>query len=122
MRIRKASSYTELRNIRIMKNMNLKDIAEQMGVTTMFISEVERGKKQPNDELTRQLAKAYGIEERLVFSYIGRVSEEMKKVVIEEKPIFNLIYKMSTGEIEEDKKKELIEGIQKLCSDLKITI
>lgn len=107
-------AYNELKNIRIMKDMKLTDVAEKLGVTSMFISEIERGKKQPNDNTTRELAKVYGIDERLAFSFIGRVSEEMKEVIVEEKPLFNLVYELSTATLDECIKSDIMNKIDEL--------
>ena len=50
-----------LRSIRLSKNMDVQVVAEELGVTYMYMYMIERGVRNPGDKVKRKLAKAYNI-------------------------------------------------------------
>ena len=50
-----------LRSIRLSKNMDVQVVAEEIGVTYMYMYMIERGVRNPGDKIKRKLAKVYNI-------------------------------------------------------------
>ena len=65
---------TELRAERQAARRTLADVAKQAGVSTQYLSEVERGLKEPSSEILGAVAGALGL--RLV-DLTTRVSEQL---------------------------------------------
>ncbi len=53
---------TNIKNIRLKKNMSLKDVAKKCGVSELFLSDIESGKRVPNTQVISSLSKALGIQ------------------------------------------------------------
>jgi transcriptional regulator with XRE-family HTH domain len=67
----------ELREERRAAGRTLADVAEQAGVSTQYLSEVERGLKEPSSEVLGAVAGALGL--RLV-DLTSRVSRQLTRV------------------------------------------
>ncbi|GAB2457864.1 hypothetical protein GCM10027062_42280 [Nocardioides hungaricus] len=67
----------ELREERQSVGRTLADVAGQAGVSTQYLSEVERGLKEPSSEVLGAVAGALGL--RLV-DLTGRVSERLARI------------------------------------------
>src|SRR4051812_30765049 len=67
----------ELRDERQGVGRTLADVAEQAGVSTQYLSEVERGRKEPSSEVLQAVAGALGL--RLVDLTI-RVARRLSEV------------------------------------------
>jgi len=51
----------ELREERLRQGRTLADVAEQAGVSTQYLSEVERGRKEPSSEVIEAIGGALGL-------------------------------------------------------------
>jgi DNA-binding XRE family transcriptional regulator len=67
----------ELRAERRSAGRTLSDVAEQAGVSTQYLSEVERGRKEPSSEVIGAVAGALGL--RLV-DLTGRVTRAIGRI------------------------------------------
>lgn len=108
----------ELRNMRIMKNLSIRDVAERAGVTSVYISEIERDRKIPSDELIAKLAVIYNVEEKILFERFKRVSEDMLEELVNHPNLFDVIFEVSRGKITEEKKHRLYKQIAQLYKEL----
>jgi transcriptional regulator with XRE-family HTH domain len=103
----------ELRNIRKVKGINLKEVAEQAGVSTMYISEIERDKKAPSDEVIEKLSEIYKVNEIQLYEGFRRIPEVMFNEIINHSDLFEVIYKMATNpNITDEQKKEIYAEIK----------
>jgi transcriptional regulator with XRE-family HTH domain len=67
----------ELREERQDAGRTLADVAEQAGVSTQYLSEIERGRKEPSSEVLHAVAGALGL--RLV-DLTSRVARRLSEV------------------------------------------
>ena len=67
----------ELREERQDAGRTLADVAERAGVSTQYLSEIERGRKEPSSEVLQAVAGALGL--RLV-DLTGRVARRLTEV------------------------------------------
>jgi len=67
----------ELREERQDAGRTLADVAEEAGVSTQYLSEIERGRKEPSSEVLQAVAGALGL--RLV-DLTGRVARRLTEV------------------------------------------
>jgi transcriptional regulator with XRE-family HTH domain len=103
----------ELRNIRKVKGINLKEVAEHAGVSTMYISEIERDKKAPSDEVISKLSEIYKVNEVQLYEGFRRIPEEMFEEIVGSSVLFELLYLLSTNpSITEDQKLEFYNEIR----------
>lgn len=58
----------KVRELREIKDLSLRDLAEKIGCSAAFLSDVELGRRHPSDELFKKLAKV-----------LGTTSEELRK-------------------------------------------
>lgn len=87
----------ELRRIRNSKKLPIKEVAEHVGVSSMYISEIERNKKTPSDEVVKKLSEIYNVEEMDLFEGFNRIPESMHDEILSNSDLFNLLYELSTN-------------------------
>ena len=51
----------QLRGVRHEQDRTLSDVAEEAGVSTQYLSEIERGRKEPSSEILGAVAGALGL-------------------------------------------------------------
>jgi transcriptional regulator with XRE-family HTH domain len=105
----------ELRNIRQGKDISLKEVAEKAGVSTMYISEIERDKKVPSDEVVYKLADIYKIEEKDLFEGFKRIPEFIVEEITNDKTLFEFLYEFSSNtKLTNEQKQDFYTEIRKL--------
>lgn len=57
------------RLLRVARNMSVKDIAEELSVTTAYIHAIENGEKFPSDRLLRDYAQVLGVDEKTILNF-----------------------------------------------------
>ncbi|GAB3263863.1 helix-turn-helix domain-containing protein [Nocardioides dilutus] len=67
----------ELREERCAVGRTLADVAEQAGVSTQYLSEIERGRKEPSSEVLQAVAGALGLR---LLDLTARVARRLGQV------------------------------------------
>lgn len=57
------------RLIRIAKNIKVKDLAEELAVSTAYINAIENGDRFPSKRLLRDYAVALGVDEEVILTF-----------------------------------------------------
>lgn len=105
----------ELRNIRNNKNMPMSEVADKIGVSTVYISEIERDRKIPSDEVIEKLADLYNVKEVNLFEGFKRVPESINDEIINNKKLFEVLFDISTNEkLTKEQKEEFYSEIHKI--------
>lgn len=62
-----------LREARVQRNARLVDVAERAGISPQYLSEIERGRKEPSSEMIAAVTGALGVElDQLLIAIVGR--------------------------------------------------
>ena len=64
-----------LRELRAKRHVKLRDVEEQSGASSSYISQVEQGKRHPSAELLRKIAPAYGASVKELLTLAGYLDE-----------------------------------------------
>lgn len=71
---------TNMKNVRIQKNMSIREVAKKAGVSELLLSDIESGKKIPNTQLINSISKILGVSiEAIEPSYFSSYFEEGKE-------------------------------------------
>lgn len=75
-----------INDLRVKKKLSLAHLSVRVGVNPSYLREVELGKKIPDDQLIRNLAEYFDLDENYIFSCSGKVPlkvrEELQKYTI----------------------------------------
>jgi transcriptional regulator with XRE-family HTH domain len=113
---------TELRNIRKINDISLAEVAEQAGVSTMYISEIERDKKSPSDDVIRKLSDIYKVHEVELFEGFRRIPEPITEELLTYSDLFEGLYKISIStKITIKEKENLYREFNKMCDKIIIS-
>ena len=84
-----------LYRLRCKYELRLIDVADGIGISVNYLSEIENGKRVPRDEFIRKFSEYYGIDEVILFDKFGRVSlsvvEELRKDVGLHRKVWELV-------------------------------
>ena len=62
-----------LYELRLRRDLSLAQVSSQVGTNSSYLSEIEHGRKMPDDNLMRELAEFYGLDENNLFEMVGKV-------------------------------------------------
>lgn len=111
-----------LRQRRKQLDFTMKEVAEQVGVSENYISEIERGKgKIPSDEVLTRIAEVYQIEELDLFSAFDKLPKGITSALERSETLKRTLYDIEKSkELSDAEKDVLYDEIQKLYVDLLI--
>ena len=69
-----------LRHLRVDKGISLKEMAEQLGVSSAFLSAIENGKKQMPENLMKKICEIFKIDR---LSLMNAVLRSRKKITVD---------------------------------------
>lgn len=105
-----------LSSLRSERNLTLKNVASQIGVSFQYLSEIEKGNKSPSDQLLHDLAEIYdlGLEGEVdLFRRYGRIpiftAEELEDRESTQLALAELRRLVKTGKITDEQRQELYE-------------
>jgi len=68
---------TNMKNVRTIKNLSIKEVAKKAGVSELLLSDIESGKKIPNTQLINSISKILGVSiDAIEPSYFSSYFEE----------------------------------------------
>ena len=115
----KKEFYQTLKRNRKLKGITLKEVAEKLDLSTMYISEIERGKKVPTDKHIKELSKIYGIPEAQLFEGFGRIPENITRELEDDSNLFNTLYEVSNNDkLTKEQKERLYEQLRDLYNSI----
>ena len=84
-----------LSKLRNKVGLRLIDVADKLGLNNAsFLSDIERGRKVPNEELLRKLSVIYGVDEIEFSSRFGKISFTVIEGLIEDKGLHRRVWEM----------------------------
>jgi len=87
---------TYLRNLRLERNMTLREAAAQSGVSPAYLVQIEQGKrKSPGGAILKKLAATYGVPSRAVLRAAGYLDESSPGLTEDEEVDMAFKYVMS---------------------------
>lgn len=108
-----------LRNKREELKMTMVEVGKTIGFSAGYIGEIERGNRNPTDEIIRGLSKVYGIDENWLFKEYGRIPLIVREVVESEKRLQDIVIGIeSGGKFNKSEKKSVYEYLHKKYLEL----
>jgi transcriptional regulator with XRE-family HTH domain len=112
--LRLARTGEYLKNIRKELSLSLVDAGEGIGITSMFLSEIERGNKMPSDATVRSIANFYKVKEEDLFAMLGKVPLGAVEELKEFPTLTNALAKIARSGMSDAKKEALYERLRTL--------
>ncbi|MFD9628607.1 helix-turn-helix domain-containing protein [Peribacillus muralis] len=105
----------ELRLHRVDRKLTLRDAADRMGISENYLSEIERGKKNPNDDIIRNAANLYNLDEKYLFDRFNKIPLVVQEELMDNDSIARTLYDISTDSgLTVKEKEELYQAIDEL--------
>jgi transcriptional regulator with XRE-family HTH domain len=106
-----------LRERRKSLDFTMKYVAEQVGVSENYISELEKGTKGkiPSDKIIRDLAKVYKFDEGELFKGFGKIPLSLREELKENEGLMDTLYRIKKNKkLSDDDRNRLYDEIHKL--------
>lgn len=105
----------ELRLKRIERHLKLIDVAEAIGISKNFMSEIERMKKMPSDEVIEKLADFFGFDKKYLYDRFDRIPSKVAEELRSNERISNILYEIThNDELSEEDKDKLYEALERV--------
>jgi transcriptional regulator with XRE-family HTH domain len=95
----------------------MKYVAEQVGVSENYISEIEKGTKGkiPSDFIIRELAKVYKFDEGELFKGFDKIPLSLREELKENEGLMDTLYRIKKSKkLSDDDRNRLYDEIHKL--------
>jgi transcriptional regulator with XRE-family HTH domain len=108
-----------LKELRNSTGKSLKEVCDQLSLSTTYLSEIERGLKSPSDFLIRELAEFYNIDENTIYDKLGRVPLAVMEELKENINLKNMILSIrNNSNITDDRKYEIYENLYRVYKSM----
>ncbi|MGM9929649.1 MAG: helix-turn-helix domain-containing protein [Bacillus sp. (in: firmicutes)] len=108
----------ELRNMRKTKNLQVKDVAQDVGVSSTYISEIERNNKVPSNELIEKMAVVYSMEQKQLYKGFKVMPDNMLYELTSEHGLYDLLYELAENEnITREEKDAFYQKVESLYNE-----
>ncbi|UJF36603.1 helix-turn-helix domain-containing protein [Paenibacillus hexagrammi] len=100
-------------------SMTLQVVADQIGISKNYLSEIENGKKGPNDEIIASLARIYGLNEEELFEKYGKISLGARKYLEGDPKMQKALAKISKNKkLTDEDKARLADNLMSLYDEI----
>ena len=97
----------------------LADVANAVGISPTYLSDIEHGRKLPSDLAIRELAKFYEINELDLFSQFGKIPISVKEELHDNVWLQRTLLKIrKSKKLSDEKKQEFYDQVQLLYKDM----
>lgn len=103
-----------LRESRRLQEKTLDEVAQLINVSKMYLSQIETDKKIPSDEVIRNLATSYKVDEDCLFKLSGKLSLAAREELHENENIQNLFSRVKKGNLDNNLKREMYKEIESI--------
>ncbi|PEM08519.1 helix-turn-helix domain-containing protein [Bacillus wiedmannii] len=107
-----------LRLKRTEKRLPLIRVADAVGISENHLSHIERDSRTPGDDVIRDLARFYGIDELDLFDLYGKVPLSITEEIGDNEALRNTLYEISNNEnLSTKQKSDLYARIKRLYEE-----
>lgn len=104
-----------LRLLRTEKGVPLREASESIGISENYLSEIERDRKVPNDEIIKNIAVYYNVDEKALFDKFDKIPLIIQDELKEHDRLSRTLYDISKNvELDDEDKEKLYTAIEEL--------
>lgn len=93
--------------LRANSGFSIAQLAARVGVNSAYFSQVERGMRIPTDDIIRNIAEFFKIDENLLFDMAGKVPLAAKEELENQKLLQTVLKEIAKIKLPENKKEEI---------------
>ncbi|AIF42167.1 repressor protein [Virgibacillus sp. SK37] len=83
-----------MRWMRLKRGFTLSQVADGLGISTNYVSQLERGERKVTDDLVVSFAKLYNIDEDILFWKSGKIPLGVRKLIVNDKSLQEALSKL----------------------------
>lgn len=106
-----------IKELRTKRDMTLAQIAERLGVSTNYISQIERGIRRVTDDMIKDLAVLYQQDEDAMFRKAGRIPVRVLEEIQSNPMLQKALSYVRKKKLSEEKKRQMEEEILRVYSE-----
>lgn len=110
----------QLNKLRMSRGLSLAQVSMRVGCNSGYLSDIERGRLAPNDNLIRALARFYALDENELFERLGRVPLAVREELETSTLLQKTLKEITSSALNPDKKQELYQRFYGLFKDFEL--
>jgi transcriptional regulator with XRE-family HTH domain len=95
--------------LRAQSGLSMAQLSVRVGINPIYLSQVERGVRLPSDDIIRNLAEFFKLDENDLFDMAGRVPLAVREELEKQSMLQNLLKEMAKVKLDEQKKQEIYQ-------------
>lgn len=88
----------KLKELRSETRLSVHKVSRAVGISSSYLSEIERGLKEPSDEVLEALAEYYKVGKSELFSLYGKIAPAETSLLLDNPAFRKTIIRMSTDD------------------------
>lgn len=109
----------KLKELRTVKGLSVHKVAKAVHISGTYLSELERGLKEPSDIVLQSIGNYYNVDLSEIFALYGRIAPAETDLLLKNPPFMKVITQMSIDErLTEDERKSISEELGKIYKKL----
>lgn len=88
----------ELRLHRTAKGVSLREASDKIGIGESYLSEIERMKRNPSDEIIKRIGDYYNIDKKYLYDRFDRIPLSVQKELKENETLSRTLYEISIND------------------------
>jgi transcriptional regulator with XRE-family HTH domain len=114
-----ANAGEQLKKLRARTKQSLFKIAKAVHISGNYLSEIERGLKEPSDVVLESISDCYNVERTNLFALYGKIAPIEKNVLLDNPTFRKTIVQISTDKrLTEDERTQLYKEFSNLYASL----
>lgn len=94
-------------NLRVKRGISMAQFAARVGINASYLGQIEQGKRFPQDEVIRNIADHFNLDENALFEMVGRVPLAAREELEKQTLLQHVVKEMAKIKISEEKKQDI---------------
>ena len=100
-----------LREARVKKDISLRSVASELGITPSYLSDIENDRRVPSEDVLQQLAARLDLDFDDLMAQAGRFGENAERYLKHQPTAVKLFRRISESNLGEEQLKELLRAV-----------
>ncbi|MCA1025026.1 helix-turn-helix domain-containing protein [Cytobacillus kochii] len=112
-----------IRKLRLARGWTLLDCANRVGISTNYVSQLERGVRDPTESLIVKFATEYKIDEGILFRKASMISPDVRNVILRNDSLQKALSYIHKNNLSQKKEREIMDRLfQDIAEFLNINV
>jgi transcriptional regulator with XRE-family HTH domain len=107
-----------IEELRVKRGLSRTRFAARIGINSTYLAQIEEGNRIPTDEMIRNFAKYFNVDEDKLFEIVGRVPLVAREELENQTLLQNVLKEIAKLKISEEKKQDIYKEFFRIVQSI----